>query len=135
MKPAEVIALPEELSASQRAALLNLLADEDPAIYRVVRHRILSCGPQTIPWLRPHALSGDAILRRRAREIVRHFERQAADNRFLAFCLKHGQEFDLEQAREGLIKQLKERLLLRPPPTGVPSTPPPEPRGVASAAL
>ncbi len=98
MKSAEVIALPEELPASQRAALLNLLADEDPAIYRAVRNRILSCGPQAIPWLRPHALSSDAVLRRRAREIVRHFEQQAADNRFLAFCLKHGQEFDLEQA-------------------------------------
>ena len=45
-------------------------------------------------------------------------------------------EFEMEQAREGLIKQLKERLLLRPPRTGAPSTPPPEtPGGVASAAL
>ena len=27
-----------------------------------------------------------------------HFDRQAADNRFLAFCLKHGEEFQLEDA-------------------------------------
>jgi regulator of sirC expression with transglutaminase-like and TPR domain len=37
-------------------------------------------------------------LRRRAQQIVLHFDRQAADDQFLAFCLRHGEEFDLEQA-------------------------------------
>jgi regulator of sirC expression with transglutaminase-like and TPR domain len=36
-------------------------------------------------------------LRRRAQQIVLHFDRQAADDHFLAFCLRHGEEFDLEQ--------------------------------------
>src|SRR5438445_728610 len=96
MKSAGTIDLPEELSESQRAALLNLLADEDPAIYQTVRQRILSCGPAVAAWLKPHTLSRDGVLRRRAQEIVRHFQRQAADNSFLAFCLKHGEDFDLE---------------------------------------
>jgi regulator of sirC expression with transglutaminase-like and TPR domain len=42
-------------------------------------------------------MSDDPALRRHAREIVLHFDRQAADDHFLAFCLRHGEEFDLEQ--------------------------------------
>ena len=97
MNSATAIALPEALSENQRAALLNLLADEDRAIYQTVRQKILSYGPQATEWLRPHVLCSDPALRRRAQEIVLHFERQAADNRFLGFCLKHGEDFDLEQ--------------------------------------
>jgi regulator of sirC expression with transglutaminase-like and TPR domain len=91
------IALPEPLSEGQRAALINLLADEDATIYQTVRAKILSYGPQAADWLRTHKLSSDPVLRRRAQEIVRHFDRQMADNRFLAFCLKHGEELDLER--------------------------------------
>ena len=98
MNAAAMIAIPEELSETQRAALVNLLADEDPAIYETVRKKILSFGPRATNWLRPHLLSSDPALRRRAQAIVLHFERMAADNRFLAFCVKNGQEFDLEQA-------------------------------------
>jgi regulator of sirC expression with transglutaminase-like and TPR domain len=97
MKSAGTIELPEAFSESKRAALLNLLADEDPTVYQTIREKILSCGPPAAEWLRPHTLSGDPALRRRARQIVRHFDRQAADNRFLGFCLKHGEEFGLEQ--------------------------------------
>jgi|SRR5437867_6553837 len=98
MSAVGTIALPEKLSESQRAALVNLLADEDPVVYQTVREKILSYGPQAAGWLRPHLLSREPALRRRAQEIVRHFDRQAADNRFLAFCLKHGEDFDLEAA-------------------------------------
>jgi regulator of sirC expression with transglutaminase-like and TPR domain len=86
-----------QASASQRAALLTLLTDDDPAIYRIVRQTIVASGPQASEWLRPHVLSNDPLLRRRAREIVEHFARQEADVRFLGFCLKHGEVFDLEQ--------------------------------------
>ena len=87
----------KELSESQRKALVNLLGDDDPAIYQTVREKILSFGENAGEWLRPYRLSDDPILRRRAREIVRHFDRQEADTWFLAFCLKHGEEFDLEE--------------------------------------
>lgn len=96
MKSAGTIELPEALSETQKAALVNLLADEDPAVYQAVRERIVGCGPPATNWLKPHLLSSDGVLRRRAQEIVRHFERQTADNRFLGFCLKHGEDFDLE---------------------------------------
>src|SRR5690349_16757425 len=97
MNSATAIVLPEELSENQRAALLNLLADDDPAIYRTVRQKILSYGPRAANWLRPHLLSREPGLRRRVHELVQYFDRQAADNRFLAFCLRQGEELDLEQ--------------------------------------
>ncbi len=83
-------------SESQRTALLTLLADEDPRVYQTIRKKILAEGPAAMKWLRPHARSRDPALRRRANEIILHFERQAADTRFLGFCLKNGEEFDLE---------------------------------------
>jgi len=97
MNPVGTPSLPQELSQSQRIALLSLLGDEDPLVYRTVREKILSCGPPAAEWLRPHTMSNDPALRRRARQIVLHFDRQAADDHFLAFCLRHGEEFDLEQ--------------------------------------
>jgi len=97
MNSAVTTALPPALSQSQGVALLSLLTDEDPLVYRTVREKILSCGPAAADWLRPHTVSNDPALRRRAQQIVLHFDRQAADDRFLAFCLRHGEEFDLEQ--------------------------------------
>jgi len=87
----------KELSPSERLALVSLLADEDPAIYQTVRDKLLSYGPPAADWLRPHTMSNDPSLRRRARLIVLHFDRQAADDHFLGFCLRHGEEFDLEE--------------------------------------
>jgi regulator of sirC expression with transglutaminase-like and TPR domain len=97
MNPASATPSAKELSQSERFALVSLLADEDPAIYRTVREKILSYGPPAAEWLRPHTMSNDPALRRRAQQIVLHFERQAADDHFLGFCLRHGEDFDLEQ--------------------------------------
>jgi regulator of sirC expression with transglutaminase-like and TPR domain len=98
MNAAGTIALPETLSDSQRSALLKLLADEDPSVYRTVRKKIISYGPDTIHWLRAHRLSDDPALRWRSQEIVNHFGRQTADTNFLGFILQHGEELDLEEA-------------------------------------
>ncbi|PYM13555.1 MAG: hypothetical protein DME18_08725 [Verrucomicrobia bacterium] len=86
------------LSESQRTALVKLLTDEDPAVYHLVREKILSCGQTATAWMQPHVLSSDPVLRRRAQEIIEHLARQSADNRFLAFCLsQHGEDLDVEQ--------------------------------------
>ena len=97
MSSASPIPLVQDLSQGQRLALVSLLADEDPTIYRTVREKLLSYGPPAAEWVRPHTMSNDPALRRRARQIVLHFDRQAADDHFLAFCLRHGEEFDIEQ--------------------------------------
>jgi regulator of sirC expression with transglutaminase-like and TPR domain len=97
MNCAASIADSKELPASQKAALLKLLADDDPGIYRSIRQKILSFGPPAAEWLRPHTLSPDPALRRRSQELVLLFDQQTADDLFLGFCLRHGEDFDLEQ--------------------------------------
>jgi regulator of sirC expression with transglutaminase-like and TPR domain len=86
-----------DLSESQRAALISLLADEDIGVYQTIRSRIIACGPDAVAWLKPYLLSDDPRLRRRSREIVHHFLRQETDTAFLSFCLRQGEEFDVEQ--------------------------------------
>jgi len=88
---------PKTLSEGQKAALVKLLADEDSSIYQLVRQRILAYGKEAIGWVRPHTLSSDPLLRRRAQEVVQHLARQEADNRFLSFCVSHGEDLDLEE--------------------------------------
>jgi regulator of sirC expression with transglutaminase-like and TPR domain len=88
---------PETLSESQKAALIRLLGDEDPAVYQVVRDRILSCGLAAVAWLRPHTLSREPVLRRHVQDIIRLLNRETADDEFLAFCLTEGNDLNLEQ--------------------------------------
>jgi len=97
VKSGGAIELTEELSENQRTALLDLLADEDPAIYRVIRRKLLACGSETAQWLQPLVLSSNPTQRRHAQEILRHIGRKAADDRFLTFCLKEGEACDMEQ--------------------------------------
>lgn len=92
------------LTESQKDALVKLLADDDFSIYQSIRDRILSYGQPAGQWLGPHTLSGDPVLRRRAREIVSVLGRQAADNDFLAFCLRQGEDLDLEDGIWSLAK-------------------------------
>ncbi|MEW6306453.1 MAG: transglutaminase-like domain-containing protein [Verrucomicrobiota bacterium] len=85
------------LTDAQKAALLVLLGDDDLGVYQTVRAKIIDQGQMVVEWLRPHLLHNDPVIRSRVREIVRHFERHAADNRFLGFCLSHGEDFDVEK--------------------------------------
>lgn len=89
-------AAPGGLTDALKSALLTLLADEDPAVSRAARARILSEGLEAQTWLRPHLRSSEPALRRRVAEILDTLERQRADTEFLAFCLRHGEECDLE---------------------------------------
>jgi len=86
-----------ELTTSRKRALLELLADEDQAVYRAIRREIVSHGPKVRDWLDAYALDKDPILRRHAKAIVAHFDRQSADHDFSAFCLRHGEDLDLEE--------------------------------------
>ena len=82
----------------RRAALLNLLGDENAEVYQAVRGQILAEGNAAGEWLRPFALSDDPLVRKRVQEILHYVDQQTSDNRFLTFCLNHGEEFDLETA-------------------------------------
>ncbi len=85
------------LSENQKTALISLLGDDDRAVYQTIRKKILSYGPAVSDWLKPHTISPDPILRRRALEILQYLARQSADNRFLGFCLTQGEDLDLEE--------------------------------------
>jgi regulator of sirC expression with transglutaminase-like and TPR domain len=88
---------PERLTDSQRAALISLLGDEDATVYQTVRTKLLSFGQQAVDWLRPYTLSDEALLRRRAHEIISFFGRKAADDRFTGFCASRGEDLPLEE--------------------------------------
>ena len=86
-----------KLDEKQRRALVSLLSDDDPAVHKTVRPKILSYGPIAAQWVREHSLSNDPVLRRHALEITHYFSRQDADTQLLSFCLNQGEDFDLEQ--------------------------------------
>ena len=80
----------------QVTALIKLLGDEDPMVYQAVKQKLISLGSDTQMWLKPCQLSGDATLRKHAKEIVQHFDREIADTRFMAYCLQEESQLDLE---------------------------------------
>ena len=106
MPTLETIPAPPALPEKQREALISLLADDDPAVYSMVRSKLLAFGPTASQWLRPYTLSSDPTLRRRAVEIVVHQARRASDLRFLEFCNRNGEDLDLEEAT-GLLAQTR----------------------------
>ncbi len=87
----------ERLSDSQRSALISLLGDEDQSVYETVRAKLLSFGSEVVDWLRPHTLSNDPLLRRRARAIIAVFGRKDADDAFLDYCVSRGEDLPLEE--------------------------------------
>jgi len=84
------------VSDQQRVALIKLLGDDDPMVYQAVKEKIISLGSDTQIWLKPCQISADATLRRHVQEIVRHFGRETADSRFMAYCLQDEEQLDLE---------------------------------------
>jgi len=87
-----------KLADSKKSALLSLLADEDSSVFEAIRGEIISYGPTVSVWLRDYALDENPLLRRRTQEIITHFDRIEADTKFHAFCLNHGETFNLEEA-------------------------------------
>jgi regulator of sirC expression with transglutaminase-like and TPR domain len=94
------------LGESQKKALISLLADDDPAVYEIIREKLLSFGAVAADWLAPYARSNDPLLRRRAIDIIHHFARETTDRDFLAFCISQGEQFEIEQ---GLLLLAKTR--------------------------
>jgi regulator of sirC expression with transglutaminase-like and TPR domain len=97
MAPTTIAESKTVLTEKQKSALITLLADDDTAVYHKVRAKILSHGAVVSDWLRAYTLNSDPVLRRRSLEIVNHLARKEADNRLLAFCLKQGEDLDVEE--------------------------------------
>lgn len=80
----------------RQAALLTLLADDDPAVSRGIRAQLVSGGAATLGWLRGHRLHPDPSVRRQVQGILDEFAAGQADSEFFAFILSHGENLDLE---------------------------------------
>jgi regulator of sirC expression with transglutaminase-like and TPR domain len=87
----------DTLSDGQRSALVRLLADDDPEVFRQIHETILAQGPAARVWLEAHRLSEDARTRRRVRSLIEKLDADAADNAFLGFCLTRGVQLDVEE--------------------------------------
>lgn len=98
--------LTEKLNERQRIALISLLDDEDPRIYRLVRQKLIELGPGICSELQKHTTKDNQLLSIRAKEIISHFAKEKADNEFLNFCLRHRETSDLE---EGVLLLAKTR--------------------------
>ena len=86
-----------DLPDKKKAALISLLTDEDPEIFKTIRDEIMSHGSGVRTWLAPYALDEDPLLRRRTKEIVTYFDRSDSDTLFHAFCINNGENLDLEE--------------------------------------
>ncbi len=97
MKTFAAVESSERLSESQRVALISLLGDDDAAVYQAVHSKLISFGSEVTEWLQPYTLSDEPLVRRRAHEIINHFGRQAADERFMLFSGSRGEDLPLEE--------------------------------------
>jgi regulator of sirC expression with transglutaminase-like and TPR domain len=97
MQAFATISSPKSLTEAQRDALIRLLADEDPAIFRQIHDAILSQGPAAREWLESYRLSEDPRTRRRVRSLLDKLRSDEADSAFLSFCLTQGKQLDIEQ--------------------------------------
>ncbi|MBK7999126.1 MAG: hypothetical protein IPK15_10540 [Verrucomicrobia bacterium] len=88
----------KSLSEKQRLALISLLADDDPAVYNLIRSKLLSYGSDAEEWLQSELLSSNPTMRRRAREIIFHRTRERAHDAFTNYCTRQGEDLDLEEA-------------------------------------
>lgn len=86
------------LTEKQRLALISLLADDDPDVYRLIRSKLLSYGTEAEAWLQQEALSSNPIMRRRAREILLLRARERTHAQFVDYCRRQGDNLDLEEA-------------------------------------
>jgi regulator of sirC expression with transglutaminase-like and TPR domain len=87
-----------ELRDTERAALVKLLADDDPHVLDLLQENFLQMGADGLAFLELVAQHSDADAQRGARQILETLrERQAVDT-FARFCGTCGSHFDLEQA-------------------------------------
>ena len=84
------------LSDRRMAALATLLCDDDPAVSLVAKTEILTHGLAAKEWLDRCRLSQDPTLRKRSTAIIRDLGELEADREFFKFCLRKGEDLDLE---------------------------------------
>jgi regulator of sirC expression with transglutaminase-like and TPR domain len=85
-------------SEGRLAALLVLLADDDPKIRQSIRATLLSGGPGVFAQLADQRFHSDPAVRKAVAALLLDEDRRKSDEAFLAFVLTHGEQFNLEEA-------------------------------------
>jgi len=83
---------------SQRAALLQLLGDDDPETLALIREQLLKGGADALPELRALLASADEAAATHVQDVVHEIERQQADVVFGRLCRDFSDGGDLEDA-------------------------------------
>ncbi len=83
---------------SQRAALLQLLGDDDPETLALIRQQLLKGGAEALPELRSLLAAADEAAAAHVQKVVHEIERQQADVVFAQLCRDFTDESDLEDA-------------------------------------
>ena len=84
------------------AALLRLLADDDPATVALVKAQLAARGPSTLDNLRALENAADGLAAFHLRDVIAEIEEHAAERIFAELCASFGDDGDLEEAAWGL---------------------------------
>ena len=88
---------PASLSDRDKAALVRLLSDPDPEVFRSVRRTLLTSGMEARPWLSAGLHSSDRLVRQHSWELITQLDRQGADTEFVSFCNRGSENLNLEK--------------------------------------
>ena len=80
-----------------QAALVTLLADDDPRVSEPIRRRLLADAAGTAAWLARHRLHADPAVRRRVKEVLDTMGRARAEDAWGRFLSRQGEGIDLEE--------------------------------------
>ena len=88
------------MSATQKkeAALLRLLADDDPATVALVKSQLAAAGPAALGNLRALEGAADGLAAFHLRDVIAEIEEHAGEGIFSELCATFGDDGDLEEA-------------------------------------
>jgi regulator of sirC expression with transglutaminase-like and TPR domain len=83
---------------TQRAALLRLLDDDDPATFALLKQQLTAAGLARLAELRSLLPGANGVAERHLREVIAAIEVDEADAIFAQLCAEFGEHGDLEEA-------------------------------------
>ena len=92
------------LSEQDKTALVRLLSDPDPNIFRSIRQVLLNCGVEVRSCLRVGLDSNDRLVRQRSWKLITLLDRKTADAHFISFCKRGGENLNLEKGIWALVE-------------------------------
>lgn len=86
----------EDLSPSERSAILTLLEDEGAEVHRLLVDRLVGYGPSVLDWLVPLLPGASPVMRQRIQGVQEVLEREQRSAEFLLYCARPEGEMELE---------------------------------------